>query len=127
EADVALVAIGRVPYTESLGLDVIGLKLDDRGRVVVDRRFATSVPGIFAIGDVISGPILGPKGGGAGGGGAGNTPREEPPRKLRRDSECYLHVAGSGFGRQDRGGAQSCPCHIQCGEISLHGQRSRQG
>jgi len=62
EADVALVAIGRVPYTESLGLDVIGLKLDDRGRVVVDRRFATSVPGIYAIGDVIAGPMLAHKG-----------------------------------------------------------------
>jgi len=62
EADVALVAIGRVPYTESLGLDVIGLKLDDRGRVAVDRRFATSVPGIYAIGDVIAGPMLAHKG-----------------------------------------------------------------
>ena len=62
EADVALVAVGRVPYTESLGLDVIGLKLDDRGRVAVDRRFATSVPGIYAIGDVIAGPMLAHKG-----------------------------------------------------------------
>src|SRR5262252_5320827 len=62
EADVALVAIGRVPYTESLGLDAIGLKLDDRGRVPVDARFATSVPGIYAIGDVIAGPMLAHKG-----------------------------------------------------------------
>jgi len=62
EADVALVAIGRVPYTESLGLDAIGLKLDDRGRVAVDGRFATSVPGIYAIGDVIAGPMLAHKG-----------------------------------------------------------------
>jgi len=62
EADVALLAIGRVPYTESLGLDAIGLKLDDRGRVPVDARFATSVPGIYAIGDVIAGPMLAHKG-----------------------------------------------------------------
>src|SRR5262249_38508140 len=62
EADVALVAIGRVPYTESLGLDVIGLKLDDRGRVVVDRRFSTSVAGVYAIGDGIAGPMLAHKG-----------------------------------------------------------------
>ncbi|HKD30380.1 MAG TPA: dihydrolipoyl dehydrogenase [Xanthobacteraceae bacterium] len=62
EADVALVAIGRVPYTEALGLDAIGLKRDDRGRVVVDGRFATSVPGIYAIGDVIAGPMLAHKG-----------------------------------------------------------------
>jgi dihydrolipoamide dehydrogenase len=58
EADVVLVAIGRVPYTENLGLEAIGLKLDGRGRIVVDGRFATSVPGIYAIGDVIAGPML---------------------------------------------------------------------
>jgi len=62
EADVALVAVGRVPYTEGLGLDAVALKLDDRGRVAVDRRFATSVPGIYAIGDVIAGPMLAHKG-----------------------------------------------------------------
>jgi dihydrolipoamide dehydrogenase len=62
DANVALVAIGRVPYTEGLGLEAIGLKLDDRGRVAVDRRFATSVPGIYAIGDVIAGPMLAHKG-----------------------------------------------------------------
>ena len=58
EADVALIAIGRVPYTEGLGVDAIGLKLDNRGRIPVDERFATSVPGIYAIGDVIAGPML---------------------------------------------------------------------
>jgi dihydrolipoamide dehydrogenase len=58
EADVALVAIGRTPYTEGLGLETIGLKPDDRGRIPVDERFATSVPGIYAIGDVIAGPML---------------------------------------------------------------------
>jgi dihydrolipoamide dehydrogenase len=58
EADVALIAIGRVPYTEGLGVDAIGLKLDNRGRIPVDGRFATSAPGIYAIGDVIAGPML---------------------------------------------------------------------
>jgi len=58
EADVALVAIGRVPYTEGLGLEAIGLRLDHRGRIPVDGRFSTSVPGIYAIGDVIAGPML---------------------------------------------------------------------
>jgi dihydrolipoamide dehydrogenase len=58
EADVALVAIGRVPYTEGLGLDAVGLKLDERGRIPVDGHFATSAPGIYAIGDVIAGPML---------------------------------------------------------------------
>lgn len=58
EADVVLVAIGRVPYTEGLGLQEIGVKLDERSRVVVDRYYATNLPGIWAIGDVIAGPML---------------------------------------------------------------------
>lgn len=58
EADVALIAIGRVPYTQGLGLDAVGVKLDERGRVATDGHFATSVPGIYAIGDVIAGPML---------------------------------------------------------------------
>jgi dihydrolipoamide dehydrogenase len=58
EADVVLVCIGRVPYTEGLGLDEVGVKRDERGRVAVDAHYATNVPGIFAIGDVIAGPML---------------------------------------------------------------------
>src|SRR5437016_3986703 len=58
EADVVLVAIGRVPYTEGLGLEAAGVNRDNRGRVVVDRHFASSVPGIYAIGDVIAGQML---------------------------------------------------------------------
>jgi dihydrolipoamide dehydrogenase len=58
EADVALVAIGRVPYTDGLGLKEAGVALDNRGRVQVDAHFATNVKGIYAIGDVIAGPML---------------------------------------------------------------------
>jgi dihydrolipoamide dehydrogenase len=58
DADVVLVAIGRVPYTGGLGLESLGVKLDNKGRIVVDERFQTSVPGIYAIGDVIAGPML---------------------------------------------------------------------
>jgi dihydrolipoamide dehydrogenase len=58
EADVVLVAIGRVPYTDGLGLDEAGVKKDNRGRVIVDAHFATSVEGVYAIGDVIAGPML---------------------------------------------------------------------
>jgi dihydrolipoamide dehydrogenase len=58
EADVVLVAIGRVPFTAGLGLEAAGVKQDNRGRVMVDARFATNVPGIYAIGDVIAGPML---------------------------------------------------------------------
>ena len=58
EADVVLVSIGRVPYTDGLGLDEAGVKRDERGRIVTDHYFATNVPGIWAIGDVIAGPML---------------------------------------------------------------------
>jgi len=58
EADVVLVSVGRVPYTEGLGLKDAGVKLDERGRVAVDAHYATNVPGIWAIGDVIAGPML---------------------------------------------------------------------
>ena len=58
EADVVLVSIGRVPYTDGLGLKEAGVKLDERGRVIVDHYYATNVPGIWAIGDVIAGPML---------------------------------------------------------------------
>lgn len=58
EADIVLVSIGRRPYVAGLGLDKAGVKMSDRGRIVVDGRFQTSVPGIYAIGDVIDGPML---------------------------------------------------------------------
>jgi len=58
KADVVLVAIGRRAYTQGLGLKEIGVELDDRGRVKVDGHFQTAVPGIYAIGDCIAGPML---------------------------------------------------------------------
>jgi dihydrolipoamide dehydrogenase len=57
-ADVVLVAIGRRAFTEGLGLDAAGVAQDDRGRVIVDAHYATNVPGIWAIGDAITGPML---------------------------------------------------------------------
>src|SRR5664279_4079588 len=58
EADVVLVCIGRVPYTDGLGLKEAGVALDNRGRVQIDAHFSTSLKGIYAIGDVIAGPML---------------------------------------------------------------------
>jgi dihydrolipoamide dehydrogenase len=58
DADVVLVSVGRVPYTDGLGLKELGVKLDERGRIAVDHYYASSVPGIWAIGDVIAGPML---------------------------------------------------------------------
>ncbi len=58
EADVVLCAVGRKPYTDGLGLDEVGVKRDGRGRIETDGHYATSVAGIYAIGDVIVGPML---------------------------------------------------------------------
>jgi len=63
EADTVLVAVGRVPYTEGLGLDAVGVARDAKGRIEVDAHYATSVKGIYAIGDVIKGPMLAHKAG----------------------------------------------------------------
>ncbi len=58
EADVVLVAIGRRPVTEGIGLEAAGVALDARGRIKTDAHFRTNVAGIYAIGDVIAGPML---------------------------------------------------------------------
>jgi dihydrolipoamide dehydrogenase len=58
KADVVLLAIGRRPYVDGLGLKEAGVALDERGRVKTDAHFATNIPGIWAIGDVITGPML---------------------------------------------------------------------
>jgi dihydrolipoamide dehydrogenase len=58
EADAVLVAIGRVPYTEGLGLTEAGIAMDAKKRILVDGQFQTNVSGIYAIGDVIAGPML---------------------------------------------------------------------
>jgi len=58
ECDRVLVAVGRKPNTDNLGLDAINLKLDERGRIPVDDRFATPVEGVYAVGDVIRGAML---------------------------------------------------------------------
>lgn len=58
DADIVLVAIGRRPFTTGLGLDKLGVKTTDRGVIEVNSNYETSVPGIYAIGDVIPGPML---------------------------------------------------------------------
>ncbi|MGB0744692.1 MAG: dihydrolipoyl dehydrogenase [Opitutales bacterium] len=58
ECDKVLVSVGRKPYTDSLGLEAAGIETDDKGRIPVDAHFKTSAEGIYAIGDVIPGPML---------------------------------------------------------------------
>ncbi len=58
DADVVLVATGRKPYTEGLGLDALGVTMTQRGQIAVDGHYATNIKGLYAIGDVIEGPML---------------------------------------------------------------------
>lgn len=58
ECDVLLVCVGRRPYTENLGLEELGVQKDDKGRIIVNNRFQTNVPSIYAIGDCVPGPML---------------------------------------------------------------------
>ena len=58
ETDIVLSSIGRRPYTQGLAMDKVGLKTDNKGRIPVDKHYATTTPGIYAIGDVIEGPML---------------------------------------------------------------------
>jgi dihydrolipoamide dehydrogenase len=57
-ADKVLLAVGRIPNTDNLGLEEIGVQMDQRGRIAVDQHFKTSVENVYAIGDVIAGPML---------------------------------------------------------------------
>ncbi len=58
DADVVLVATGRRPFTDGLGLDALGVAMSERGRIATDAHWATNIPGIYAIGDAIEGPML---------------------------------------------------------------------
>jgi dihydrolipoamide dehydrogenase len=58
DADIVLVATGRRPYTDGLGLEALGVAMSERGQIKTDAHYATSVKGIYAIGDCIDGPML---------------------------------------------------------------------
>ena len=103
------------------------MKKDNRGRVVVDGHFATNVPGIYAIGDVIAGPMLAHKAEDEGvavaeiiAGQAGHVNYDVIPNVVYT----YPEIASVG---KIRGGAQGCRHCLQRREVSVHRQRARQG
>ena len=125
EADVVLVAIGRRPYTEGLGLKEAGVALDERGRVKTDAHYKTSVEGIYAIGDVIAGPMLAHKAEDEGtavaeilAGQAGHVNYGVIPGVVYTMPEIAV-------GRKQRGGAEGGRHRVQGRQVPLHRQRPR--
>ena len=124
DADVVLVAIGRRPYTQNLGLEALGVAMD-RGMVVVDDHFATNVAGVYAIGDVIRGPMLAHKAEDEGDSGGRNPRRTGGTRELQRNPKRRLHEPRDRIGRQERGRTQGRGRRLQGRQVSLHRQRPR--
>ena len=125
EADVVLVAIGRRPYTEGLGLEEAGVALDERGRVKTDAHFATNVEGIYAIGDAIAGPMLAHKAEDEGiavaeilAGQAGHVNYEVIPSVVYTMPE--IAVVGRSEEELKAGGRR-----VQGRKVPVHGQRPR--
>ncbi len=114
DADVVLVAIGRVPYTDGLGLEAVGVKKDNRGRVIVDAHLRTNVAGIYAIGDAVAGPMLAHKAEDEGVAAAETIAGQAGHVNYDVIPERRLHQPGNRLGRQDRGGAESCGRRLQC-------------
>ena len=128
EADVVLVAIGREPYTEGLGLEGRGRRSSTSAAASsTDAHFATNVPGIYAIGDVIAGPMLAHKAEDEGiavaeiiAGQAGHVNYDAIPNVV------YTYP-GDRLGRQDRRGTEGRGRRLQGRQIPVHRQRPRQG
>ena len=108
KADVVLLSIGRVPYTEGLGLDAVGVETDARGVIQVDAHFQTNVPGIYAIGDCIRGHV-GSQSGRRRCRCRGNPRGAVGPHRLRCHSGYRLYLAGSRLRRQNGRGERSRP------------------
>ena len=107
EADVVLVCIGRVPYTEGLGLKEAGVALDNRGRVQIDSAFLDQREGHLRDRRRRRGSDAGAQGRGRRRRLRGNHRRPGRPRELRCDPRCCVYHAGSVVGRQDRGRAEA--------------------
>jgi pyruvate/2-oxoglutarate dehydrogenase complex dihydrolipoamide dehydrogenase (E3) component len=121
-ADIALVSIGRRPYTAGLGLAEAGVKMSTRGFVEADENFQTNIEGIFAIGDVIGGLMLAHKAEDEGMACAEIMAGPERTHQLRRHRRRGLHMAGSGRHRQDRRAAERSRRFLQFRQIPLHRQ-----
>jgi len=101
DVEYVLSAVGRVPNSEGLGFDTAGVKLDERGFVVVDELLRTNVPGVYAIGDVAGNQLLAHK-------------------ASHEGIVCVEHIAGQGHGTVDYGNVPNCTyCHPEVASVGL--------
>jgi dihydrolipoamide dehydrogenase len=119
-ADRVLVAVGRRACTEGLGLDRAGVALDERGRIRVDGHLRTNVPGIWAVGDVVAGPMLAHKAEEDGVAVAEWIAQRAGPRAGRG-----LHVPGGGFGGPRRGRREGRRPGRECRQVQPRRERAR--
>ena len=126
EADAVLVSIGRRPNTDGLGLDKVGIALNKQGQIETDHDFRTKVPSIWAIGDVIPGPMLAHKAEDEGIAAAENIAGQTGiVNHAVIPSVVYTHPEIAGVGLSRRAGQGSRP-RDQGRQIPVHGQQPRQ-
>ncbi len=107
DVDYVLSAVGRVPNSENLGLDKAGVKVDERGFIVVDDHLRTNVPGVYAIGDVAGHQLLAHK-------------------ASHEGIVCVEHIAGQGHGTVDYGNVPNCTyCHPEVASVGLTEEQAR--
>ena len=123
DADIVLVATGRRPYTDGLGLAELGVEMTDRGQVAIDDHWRTNIEGIYALGDADRRPDARPQGRGRGHGRGRDHRGPARPRELRRDPRRDLHRPRGRQRRPDRGTAQGRGPRLQGRQVLLHGQR----
>jgi len=107
DVDYVLSAVGRVPNSEDLGLEHVGVKVDERGFIVVDERLRTNVPGVYAIGDVAGHQLLAHK-------------------ASHEGIVCVEHIAGKGHGTVDYDNVPNCTyCHPEVASVGLTEEQAK--
>jgi dihydrolipoamide dehydrogenase len=108
EVDYVLSAVGRVPNSQNLGLESVGVKVDDRGFIVVDEQLRTNVPGVYAIGDVAGHQLLAHK-------------------ASHEGIVCVEHIAGQGHHTVDYGNVPNCTyCHPEVASVGLTEEQAKE-
>ena len=121
--DKLIVSIGRVPNTDGLNAAAAGLKLDERGFIAVDGDCRTNLSNVWAIGDVVRGPMLAHKAEEEGVAVAGAHLGPSRPRRFQYRAVGHLHLARDRVGRPERAAAEGCRRRVPRGHLPVHGER----